>query len=321
MQILLPVFLVLVATTASADEFRTVTDHFDREVVVPASPMRIVSLSESATAIMIDFGIAPIGSMATTKGDTGEVYFPGLPPAHISFDSSSIEPIFWPADMEYVLSLEPDLIVAGQRKIEAGEQLSSIAPTFFFAEDSEPWITQRQIADAIGVTDKFERRRALYYARLERLKDRLQIPDGSTYNILEIIDNGLMVRELYGVNHVLEDLGLERNLAMARIEEEDLFWVSRLSWESLAEVEADYLFIPFEENVWGTLDFQLSTLERNIPDWCQFLPACREDRIVFLNREVVAQATFTHLHNMLSIVGMEAARRHVSASYSSATIE
>lgn len=316
MRYLLTLALLCFGSAAMASETRVVSDHFDRQVEVPADPQRIVSLDViGATAILADMRVPFIASVASLEAGTGAYYLPAMSASYgMTLDGDNITPIpiANPFDIELIASLDPDLILATARTFEQVDQLSAVAPTVFLNETPHPWEYQEAVANAVNQMEAFERRKQDYEDRVVMLKRYINLPEGATYTIFEATEQGLLVRELFGVNHVAEDLGLLRDPSMQQIEDENLFWVQLLSWEQLPEMEADFVFVPYTDQGWSNLDDQVRLLNENVPNWCNFLPACKEGRMIFFNRETTASPTFLHLHNTLSLIANEAVNRRLT---------
>ncbi|MEL6466455.1 MAG: ABC transporter substrate-binding protein [Pseudomonadota bacterium] len=313
MRCLVTLVLLCLGSAGMAFETRVVTDHFDRQVEVPADPQRIVSLDViGATAILADLRVPFIASVASLDTDTSEYYLPAMSASYgmtLKGDNITPIPIANPFDIELIASLDPDLILATARTYEQVDLLGAVAPTVFLNETPHPWEYQEAVANAVNQMEAFERRKQDYEDRVAKIKRYIDLPEGATYTIFEATEQGLLVRELFGVNHVAEDLGLVRNPSMQQIEDDNLFWVQLLSWEQLPEMEADFVFVPFTDQGWSNLEDQLRLLDANIPNWCNFLPACKEGRMIFFSRETTASPTFLHLHDTLSLITNEAVNR------------
>ncbi|HUG51578.1 MAG TPA: iron-siderophore ABC transporter substrate-binding protein [Terrimesophilobacter sp.] len=113
------------------------------DAVIPATPKRVVTIGWGAADTVIALGTTPVGMEAATYGGDEDGYFPWTrdaiedrgDPLPATFD------VYPEIDVEKILSLTPDLILAPQSGVTAEQfsTLSKIAPTV--AYPNEAWRT------------------------------------------------------------------------------------------------------------------------------------------------------------------------------------
>lgn len=133
------------------------------EAVIPEAPERIVTIGWGTADTVVALGSTPVGVEAATWGGDDDLYFPWVRDA-IEESGDPLPETFtvYPeVDVEAILALEPDLILAPQSGISADDYatLSEIAPTV--AYPGEPWRTSWDdqitlIGQALGKADEAE---------------------------------------------------------------------------------------------------------------------------------------------------------------------
>ncbi|GAA3893004.1 iron-siderophore ABC transporter substrate-binding protein [Leifsonia kafniensis] len=113
------------------------------DAVIPAAPERIVTIGWGSADTVVALGETPVGVEAATWGGDEDLYFPWVRDA-IETSGADLPETFnvYPeVDVEAVLALKPDLILAPQSGITAEDfsTLSAIAPTV--AYPGEAWQT------------------------------------------------------------------------------------------------------------------------------------------------------------------------------------
>ncbi|HYI33450.1 MAG TPA: iron-siderophore ABC transporter substrate-binding protein [Glaciibacter sp.] len=133
------------------------------EAVIPEAPKRIVTIGWGTADTVVALGDTPVGVEAATWGGDEDQYFPWVREAieEAGNELPQTFTVYPEVDVEAILELEPDLILAPQSGISAGDYatLSEIAPTV--AYPGEPWRTSWDdqitlIGQALGKSEKAE---------------------------------------------------------------------------------------------------------------------------------------------------------------------
>ena len=150
------------ATDATADgSFPVTISSALGDAVIPAAPERIVTIGWGTADTVVALGETPVGVEAATWGGDDDLYFPWVRDA-IEKSGADVPETFnvYPeVDVEAILALKPDLILAPQSGITADDftTLTAIAPTV--AYPGEAWQTRWDdqieiIATALGKSDE-----------------------------------------------------------------------------------------------------------------------------------------------------------------------
>jgi iron complex transport system substrate-binding protein len=107
---------------------RTYVDGLDREVVIEARPERIVALHFGYSEYLLALDITPVGVASLAKAQTFKTLEPYSAELATAVDVGEVTA----PDLERILALEPDLIIASPGvHDDSVEALSEIAPTVF----------------------------------------------------------------------------------------------------------------------------------------------------------------------------------------------
>jgi iron complex transport system substrate-binding protein len=148
-------------TASDSSAFPVTIESALGDAVIPSAPKKIVTIGWGSADTAIALGTTPVGMEAATWGGDKDQYFPWTRDA-IEKAGDPLPTVFnvYPEiDVESVLALAPDLILAPQSGITAEQYatLSKIAPTV--AYPGEPWRTSWSdqitiIGKALGKSDK-----------------------------------------------------------------------------------------------------------------------------------------------------------------------
>lgn len=300
------VLFTCLALPAFAQDLRTVTDHADRVVEVPAAPQRIVSLSDWTTTIMAhELGITPVASVGRQDGENAyhirsarELYDLGFS------DELGLASIHGQLDMERIASFQPDLIVGlYSDTINHLDNLSLIAPVLLFDTENgkAPLDNYADFASWIGKGAEFETLKAEYEARVAAY--RASHPDagalGSYLVIRSNAENGdiTLYRTFGAITTVLDDIGFPQHPIAGQIPETEQR--STFSAEMVGEMNADYLFAGHMEDRGEVAQDSFDQLEQVAPGALDFLSAAQNDRFVSVSRFHVSPPTFAAMNYFL----------------------
>ncbi|RCV88713.1 iron-siderophore ABC transporter substrate-binding protein [Billgrantia montanilacus] len=210
-------------------------------VTVPEAPQRVVTLHEGALDVAVATGVTPLGAVTTRGGDNVARY---LAP---HFDDIAIVGVVREINLEAVLALEPDLILAPPQLAEAQYRLlSRMAPTVVPRNeglDPEAWRSEtRLFAQALGREAEGEAALDDVDARAAELAERMAADERPSAVLVRWMPQGPMV-----MSEALFTAGLLRAAGVAihdaGLVREGVPHSDPLSFENLSRVDADWLFL------------------------------------------------------------------------------
>ncbi|WP_421708645.1 ABC transporter substrate-binding protein [Algihabitans sp.] len=290
-----------------AKEPRQVSDDLGRTVLAPQKPKRIAAgADETLATILLELQAPLIASTARVDPSTGALFMKGPPSSFgVTLESAEITVVAINnrPDFEALAAAAPDLIVVNQFAEPYLNQLSLVAPTFIAIETPEPWATHRSVARALGLGEDSERLQRHFEMRLNRARERLDLPNGTTYSAftMNVSVDGIQVDPQTSISYIAEGLGLSPNTLMEELSSSGDRFSTRMSLERFPELDADYIFVTFREAGRQQLEEGLDRLDQALPTWCQLLSACREGRIIVFSDEVAVSPSFVGYSRMLDI--------------------
>jgi iron complex transport system substrate-binding protein len=155
------------------------------DAVIPSAPKRIVTIGWGTADTVVALGTTPVGVEAATWGGDEDQYFPWVRDAieATGDDLPTTFNVYPEVDVEAILELEPDLILAPQSGISAEEYatLSAVAPTVAYPGDAwrTAWDDQIEIigkamgkgSEAAGLVDDIKTQLADAAAAHPEFKD------------------------------------------------------------------------------------------------------------------------------------------------------
>ncbi|SMQ85404.1 iron complex transport system substrate-binding protein [Devosia lucknowensis] len=284
--------VAVLVTPALAQETRTFTDDAGRTVEIPVAPKRIVSLHDlSLTVPLIELGVMPIGS----HGRTTEQGVPFIRSSKVltgvDFDNSEIQFVGnLPADVEAVAALEPDIILTTAWQTADVEQLQAIAPTVVLDDTvREPFAIFEVLSDLTGTQDRLAILKTRYDGQIEQIR-RLIEPGSVSASVIQANDGKLYIEHTYGaLGKVMRDAGFtfpDRVEAIAANQS------AEFSAETMPEFDADFVFATYRTDALQTPEDARDALEAALPNFCEFLHACRENQLIIIPREEASAASF-----------------------------
>jgi iron complex transport system substrate-binding protein len=254
---------------ASAD-CRTIV-HAAGETCVPNQPSRAVVLGVPPLANALTLGIKPIGAQIDFEA----------PPPYLQGQLGGIEPVGTAVqpNLEKLMALNPDLIIAMNTWELTYEQLSQIAPTV--VDDWEGYPSWKEhfdfVAEALGKAAAAEQVWQSYDRRIQDLKTAL----GDTYRDQEISVVRICCKVLASdvensfSGMILEDAGLRRPPSQGKADGGLVFF----SEELLTELDGDIMFMILDEDEDSKRMFE--QLQKK-PLWNQ-LNAVRQEQVYVVN--------------------------------------
>jgi iron complex transport system substrate-binding protein len=229
----------MLAATAMAQRASTreVTDAAGRKLAVPVAPQRVIVLSEKDLDVALALGVKPVGSSL----GRGHLELP----SHLRERTMDVRNVgaFAQPSLDRVLSLQPDLILAGGlTDPQLLNRLSRIAPTFVSYPTVERWQdTTLRLAELLGRTAQAKVLLSQYQARAQGLRARLGGQAGQSASVVRWTPQGpVYMKDDALAPQVLVDLGLVRPSGQ---HEPGIGHSGPLSRETLSKIDGDWLFL------------------------------------------------------------------------------
>jgi len=288
----------VVVTTAlsSMHSFaKTFVDDAGRSVEVPDKPLRIATLHDSVLTIpLLELGVFPVASNGRVNGSSAPFIRGSKGLTGYDFDNSDITFVGTsPVDVEKVLSVKPDLIITTPWQKASLEQLEAIAPTIVLDYNKRTRIEMFEaIAQLTNSEEKLTLLKGRYQQQISRIKRIIKTEDISV-NVIQARKGKVLVWNTYfNLGKVLRDSGFKFPQAVNDIEVGE-----RVSFaaEKLQSLDADYLFVTYRTDKKHTPTDAIAEFEAVMPNFCNFLTACKEGRMLVMPREEASSNSFTAL--------------------------
>lgn len=256
--------------TGASGESITVTD-VRGEVEIPANPQRIVDLSGNSDILSI-LGYSVIGTANSDAYDYTKF------PAYLEETLAGAEILGYSMqdtmDIEAVMNLNPDLIIISTVQEKMYEQLQEIAPTVMIQLEALNWKEDvTAFAEIFGKEDAANEWLEAYETKAEEVGKLVKETYGEDSTYLSFLASGGQFFVFTGAGFgslLYEDMGLAVPAGLPQQEDISLPVVT---YEGLASIEADYIFVMATEE-------DKAELEKNAI-W-NSLPAVTEGNVVIL---------------------------------------
>lgn len=223
------------------------------EVEVPYDPQRVATLDMAALDILNDLGLGDrvVGS-ATTSLDYLQDY--------VNNDAVVNLGTIKEADMEALMSCQPDVIFIGGRLSAQYDAMSEIAPVVFLSTDAELGVVESvsknvaAIASIFGVEDQVAEKVAGFDARIKTLSEAAA---GKTAIVGMCTSGGFNVLgndgrcSIIGTEIGFENVGVDANIDTSTHGNE-------ASFEFIVDKAPDYIFVMDRDAAIGTDGAQLA---------------------------------------------------------------
>ncbi|MGI5466812.1 ABC transporter substrate-binding protein [Streptomyces sp. CA-132043] len=228
-------------STAAGDSGKSgttpVTDATGAKVRVPATPKRVVALSEMDLDSALTLGVKPVG-LTAGRGQKGA-------PAYLAGQAKGIPVVgaVTGPDIEKVVQAEPDVILAGQlADQQVLQQLKKIAPTVVTVGRTKNWKTSLELTGTVlGKGNAAKEFLTSYDTKVAALKKDLGDDTDARVSVARYSAKGTAVMQQgVFISDVLKDLGFERPGIQ---NEKGAGHSSPISDENLQEIDGDRLFI------------------------------------------------------------------------------
>ncbi len=204
--------------------------HLAGETVIESEPQKIVTPYISFADYLAVLDVYPIGSQGV---DIIKQNFPSLSK---KFEGKEVEDLGMEVNLEKMLALEPDFILAADDMKDQYDQLSQIAKTVILPQAGDWRETLLQIAEAIGKVDKATEVLAEFDRKSAEYKEQLAFRAGES--VMFVMYNGkdsFITWNDGRFDPFYDGLGLTRM--------PNLDATGQLSLESLADLNPYHLFI------------------------------------------------------------------------------
>ncbi|MCW5718173.1 MAG: ABC transporter substrate-binding protein [Bauldia sp.] len=295
-------------------ETRVFVDDAGREVTIPVSPQRIVTLdAESIFPSLLELGVNVVGTIGRVNPAIfgGERYIPSVydlfefrwQNTDIAFVGTQGE-----FDIEAVAAARPDLILGRTSDLPRIGQLEAIAPTVLLSQTRVEGVAiekYRQLADIVGMTDRFEMLYGLWQNRLERYRTVLTAAVGDPSRIVVAhiaasASGGITLRRSVGMlGDVFYDLGFSYPPILAdtpALLADGAIGQVAVSPERLPEVQTDFLFTRGYFFMGANANVIADTralFDQAAPGWTPFVHAAANSQHVFIDLGQMEPNTFS----------------------------
>lgn len=215
----------------------TVTDASGAEVKVPASPKKVIALSEMDLDSALTLDVKPVG-ISAGRGQKGA-------PGYLAGQAKDIPVVgaVTGPDIEKVLQAKPDVILAGQlADQQVLKQLKAIAPTVVTIDRTKDWKKSLELTGKVlGKPNEATTFLDDYDTKAAAVKKNLGDNAGASVSVARYSAKGTAVMQQgVFISDVLKDLDLKRPGIQNKKGEGHS---TPLSDEDLKQIDADWLFI------------------------------------------------------------------------------
>ncbi|MEM9777226.1 MAG: ABC transporter substrate-binding protein, partial [Chloroflexota bacterium] len=218
-------------------------------VCIPENPQRIVALAPAPFEVMLALGeTPPVGAI----GYLESIYQRNFP--YTNDTAAEVTFVGFPANLELVVELEPDLIIQSPFGQEDIEQVQEIAPTVVLPQlPNVRWEENMMFtADILNKTAEVEALITDYNERVDTLRDLIGDPSAIEISVVRYYNDGgapglqLQLANAFSTD-MLADIGFARPESQAYTAEEatEVYGgavAATLSLEQLPLVDGEYLF-------------------------------------------------------------------------------
>jgi iron complex transport system substrate-binding protein len=237
------------------------------KICVPLNPQRVITLWPAPFANALALGIKPIATTYDTSQDF---------PEYLRGQASGIELIgdISTPNLEKILRLKPDLILANPWLTNIYEQLSYIAPTYIPPKELSFEKQLLELANVLGKEELGDHLIKDYWQKITEIKQTLGVsiasPRDNSHHQIQVSVARMLPTGIYAygnqsnIARILRDIGLQRPPSQRG----DFYTLDNISLERLSDIDGDVLFLlnqggVSEEIIQKPLWKQLKAVQQN----------------------------------------------------------
>ncbi|MDZ4992469.1 ABC transporter substrate-binding protein [Clostridium perfringens] len=210
------------------------------EVEIPANPKRIVDISGSTEELVL-LGHTPVGTANVDSYKTDQV--PSYMADKLKDTKIVGHSMMDTADIEGILSVNPDLIIISPRQEKIYDQLAEIAPVVMINDNSNDWEAKfKEIAKLFNQEDEAQKWLDDYYKKAKEVGNEIKKANGDGTYLTVLASSGqFMVFTEGGIGTILkDDMGLPQPSKMPK---QDSITLPTVTLEGLTEIDADHIIV------------------------------------------------------------------------------
>lgn len=210
------------------------------EVEIPTNPQRIVDISGSSEELVL-LGHTPVATANVDSYKTDQV--PSYMADKLKDTKIVGHSMMDTADIEGILSVNPDLIIMSPRQEKIYDQLAEIAPVVMINDNSNDWEAKfKEIAKLFNQEDEAQKWLDDYYKKAKEVGNEIKKANGDETYLTVLVSSGqFMVFTEGGIGTILkDDMGLPQPSKMPK---QDSITLPTVTLEGLTEIDADHIIV------------------------------------------------------------------------------
>ena len=210
------------------------------EVEIPANPKKIVDISGSTEELVL-LGHTPVATANVDSYKTDQV--PEYMADKLKDTKIVGHSMMDTADIEGILSVEPDLIIMSPRQEKIYDQLAEIAPTVIINDNANDWEAKfKEVAKLFDQEEEAQNWLDNYYKKAKEVGEEIKKANGDGTYLSVLASSGqFMVFTEGGIGTILKsDMSLPQP---SKMPEQDSITLPTVTLEGLTEIDADHIIV------------------------------------------------------------------------------
>lgn len=210
------------------------------EVEIPANPKKIVDISGSTEELVL-LGHTPVATANVDSYKTDQV--PEYMTDKLKDTKIVGHSMMDTADIEGILSVEPDLIIMSPRQEKIYDQLAEIAPTVIINDNANDWEAKfKEVAKLFDQEEEAQNWLDNYYKKAKEVGEEIKKANGDGTYLSVLASSGqFMVFTEGGIGTILKsDMSLPQP---SKMPEQDSITLPTVTLEGLTEIDADHIIV------------------------------------------------------------------------------